>query len=73
MSAPILVDARGLEPPAPFEMALEAVADLGAGGSILLLLDRMPHPLFRILERDGYAYTPQIRADGAVEVLIERR
>lgn len=72
MTEPTIIDARGLEPPGPFEVAMEAITDLAPGGRILLLLDRMPHPLFRILDRDGYRYTPEIRDDGVVEVLIER-
>ena len=72
MSTPATVDARGMEPPLPFEMAMEAVADLAPGQSVVVLLDRMPHPLFRILDRDGYHYTPTIRDDAVVEVLIER-
>lgn len=71
MSAPIVVDARGLEPPGPFEMAMEAVADLQPGARVVLLLDRMPHPLFRVLDRDGYGYTPRVCDDGSVEVTIE--
>jgi TusA-related sulfurtransferase len=72
MNAPAIVDARGMEPPVPFEMAMEAVADLAPGQTVTLLLDRMPTPLFRILDRDGYRYTPTVRDDAVVEVLIER-
>ncbi|MCK9260145.1 MAG: DUF2249 domain-containing protein [Azoarcus sp.] len=72
MNAPAIVDARGMEPPVPFEMAMEAVADLAPGQTVTLLLDRMPNPLFRILDRDGYRYTPTVRDDAVVEVLIER-
>lgn len=71
MTAPRVIDARGMEPPAPFELAMEAVADLIPGQAIILLLDRMPHPLFRILERDGLRYTPSVREDATVEILIE--
>ncbi len=66
------VDARGLEPPEPFERALEALADLPHGGQFTLLIDRMPHPLLRMLERDGYRHEAAVRADGAVEILIAR-
>jgi TusA-related sulfurtransferase len=66
------VDARGLEPPEPFERAMEAIADLPAGGQFILLIDRMPHPLLRILERDGYRHDAGFRDDGAVEILISR-
>lgn len=71
MSLHHIIDARGLEPPEPFEKAMEAVADLLPGESVTLVLDRMPHPLFRVLERDGYRYSPLIRDDGSVEILIE--
>ena len=66
------VDARGLEPPEPFERAMEALAALPPGGQFTLLLDRMPHPLLRILERDGYRHEAGFRDDGAVEILITR-
>ena len=72
MSPRHIIDARGLEPPEPFEKAMEAVADLSPGESVTLVLDRMPHPLFRVLERDGYRYRPLTRDDGSVEILIER-
>jgi TusA-related sulfurtransferase len=66
------VDARGLEPPEPFERAMEALADLPHGGRFTLLIARMPHPLLRILERDGYRHEAGFRDDGAVEILISR-
>lgn len=67
-----IVDARGLEPPEPFERAMEALTDLPPGGNFVLLLDRMPHPLLRILERDGYRHEATFRDDGAVEIRISR-
>ena len=67
-----IVDARGLEPPEPFERAMEALAELQPGQQFTLLLDRMPHPLLRMLDRDGYRNEANIRDDGAVEILIGR-
>jgi uncharacterized protein (DUF2249 family) len=67
-----VVDARGLEPPEPFELAMEAVADLKPGGQFTLLLDRMPNPLLRLLERDGYKHDARFCDDGTVEILIGR-
>lgn len=64
------VDTRGLEPPEPFERVMEALADLPAGGSLTVLLDRVPFPLFRILDRDGLAYRYEIGEDGDVTVSI---
>jgi uncharacterized protein (DUF2249 family) len=65
-----LVDARGLEPPQPFELVMEALADLQSGERITVLLGRLPWPLFRALERDGYKYEYRIRDDGVVEIGI---
>ncbi|THF66314.1 DUF2249 domain-containing protein [Pseudothauera nasutitermitis] len=73
MNAPAsqrVVDARGLEPPEPFELAMEALADLPNGEVLTLLLDRVPWPLLRILERDGQRHEYRVREDGVVEVLI---
>lgn len=67
-----LIDARGLEPPEPFERAMEALADLEPGQQFTLLLDRMPHPLLRLLERDGYRHDVTFRDDGTVAVVIGR-
>lgn len=64
------VDARGLEPPQPFEIVMEAIADLRSGESIRVLLDRMPYPLFRVLDRDKMRYESRVRDDGVVEIDI---
>ena len=65
-----VVDGRGLEPPQPFELTMEALADLQSGESLTVLLDRMPYPLFRILDRDGYRHDAKVRDDGVVEINI---
>ncbi|MCK0507779.1 DUF2249 domain-containing protein [Aromatoleum anaerobium] len=65
-----VIDARGLEPPQPFELVMEAIADLRPGEGVKLLLDRMPYPLFRILDRDRYRYESRVRDDGVVEIDI---
>ncbi|HQZ01562.1 MAG TPA: DUF2249 domain-containing protein [Thauera sp.] len=71
MNMPV-VDARGLEPPEPFERAMEALANMESGGQFTLLLDRMPHPLLRMLDRDGYRHDVSFRDDGSVAILIGR-
>jgi len=40
---------------------------------MVLILDRMPHPLLRILDRDGYGHTEAFRDDGTVEIRIRQR
>ena len=68
----IRVDTRGLAPPEPFERAMEFITDLPRGGAFTLLLDRMPHPLLRLLDRDGYAHEACFHDDGTVEIRISR-
>lgn len=65
-----IVDGRGKPPPQPFEMVMEALADMKSGDTLLFLIERVPHPLFRILDRDGYRYAYKIRDDQVVEVEI---
>ena len=68
-----VVEARGLEPPQPIERAMEGLMALAKDEEMLLILDRMPHPLLRILDRDGYVHTEAFRDDGAVEIRIRQR
>jgi len=66
----IRLDARNLEPPEPFERVMEALCDLKPGDQILLILDREPHPLYRVLERNGYNWKTTSFDDGRFEILI---
>jgi uncharacterized protein (DUF2249 family) len=65
-----VIDARGLEPPRPFELVMEALCDLAPGESLRLLLEREPHPLFRVLDRNGYRYRVQRLDTGTYEIDI---
>jgi len=69
----IRIDARGLEPPGPFERVMEALSDLEPGGEVLLILDREPFPLYRVLEMNGYAWTTASFEDGRFEILIREK
>ncbi len=66
----VVVDVRGLQPPEPFERAMEALVDLAAGDVLTLQLERVPYPLFRILDRDGHRYDWRDDGDGSVAVRI---
>jgi uncharacterized protein (DUF2249 family) len=66
----IVIDARELEPPEPFERVMDALSDLTPGERIKLILNREPHPLYRVLERNGYTYDPTWFDDGRCEILI---
>lgn len=65
------IDARELEPPEPFERVMEALSGLGHGDQILLILNREPFPLYRVLERNGYRYHATPFPDGRFEILIQ--
>jgi uncharacterized protein (DUF2249 family) len=66
-----VIDARGWEPPRPFEATMEALCRLEPGDRLRLIVDREPFPLYRALERNGYAYFATVRPDGSYEVDID--
>ena len=66
----ILIDARGLEPPRPFELVMDALCTLQPGDSLRLILEREPHPLFRVLDRNGYRYQVRRSDTGSYEIDI---
>ncbi len=70
MARHVTLDIRGLEPPEPLERVLATIADFRAGDTLKLLTDYEPYPLYRILERDGFAHRMEPGADAACEVTI---
>ncbi len=66
----LVVDARELDPPEPMERVLEALTQLRAGQRLRLRIHREPYPLYRILDRNGYAWRTASEPDGNFEVLI---
>ena len=62
--APVIVDARGLMPPEPLNLTLEALDVLPPDGEVILLLYREPTPLYDVLRRNGYAHRTEIRDGG---------
>jgi uncharacterized protein (DUF2249 family) len=52
----IVIDARRLEPPEPFERLLETLAVLQPQQQVLLILAREPRPLYRFLNQNDYGY-----------------
>jgi tRNA 2-thiouridine synthesizing protein A len=67
---PHVVDARYLEPPEPFVRTMEMLDTLKPGEKMLLLLFREPHPLYKVLSQNGYAWESELQADGTFEILI---
>lgn len=68
--APVIVDARGLMPPEPLNLTLEALDTLPPDGEVVLLLYREPGPLYDILRRNGYVHRTETRSDGEFAIHI---
>jgi hypothetical protein len=67
-----IVDARWLEPPEPMELTLAAIGILQQDECLRLLIHRMPHLLFPILDEWGYSHQTSSNDDGTHEILIWR-
>jgi len=72
-AAAIVVDARGLEPPEPMVRVLTALDELPRGERLLMLIHIEPRPLFRVLERNQFAYRCELNPEGYFEVTIWHR
>jgi uncharacterized protein (DUF2249 family) len=70
MSTLVRLDVRGLEPPEPMERVLGALDTLRPGDQLLMIIDRQPRPLYRILDSNGYAYRETLIPEGVFEILI---
>jgi uncharacterized protein (DUF2249 family) len=70
MKEPVVLDVRGLEPPQPMERVLTALSALGPEERLLMIIDRQPRPLYRILQNNGYAYAETFKPEGIFEILI---
>jgi uncharacterized protein (DUF2249 family) len=69
----IHLDVCGLQPPEPLERVLEALSTLQRDQTLCVLIDREPIPLFRILEKNGFAYDMQTRPDYLYDIAITYR
>lgn len=67
----VFLDLRGLFPPEPMERVLDALAALAPGQQVRMLIEREPHPLYRILERNGYAFRRSEPEPGLYQVVIQ--
>jgi len=68
-----IIDARDMEPPEPFVATMDALDAMDPGHKLLLIINREPHPLYRALLKQGYAYQTEITADYTFEILIWRK
>ena len=71
--ADIVIDAREMEPPEPFVATMDALESMDPNHRLLLILYREPHPLYRTLQKQGFAYSTEITPDYTIEILIWRK
>lgn len=69
----IYLDLRGMFPPEPMERVLDALAALLPGQQVRMLIDREPHPLYRILDQNGYTFSRSEPEPGLYQVVIQER
>ena len=70
MPRDITLDVRGMSPPEPIERVLETIADFREGDRLKLVIDCMPQPLFRILDRNGYGHHAEPGTESLYEITI---
>ena len=66
------VDARGLEPPQPLMVILNALEALPAGASLRATTDRRPCHLFGEAEQRGFRHESSEQADGSWVTVLQR-
>jgi TusA-related sulfurtransferase len=66
----LTLDARGWEPPEPMVRMLEALGALPPGGKVVMLINREPRPLFRILKFSGFDCRSRLVPEGHFEVAV---
>lgn len=66
------LDVRGLEPPQPMVVILEALASLPEGGDMRACTDRRPMHLYALLEQRGFTGETEEQHDGSFITTIRR-
>lgn len=69
----VVIDARAMEPPEPFVATMDALDALPTGKTLLLIISREPHPLYRALHKQGYGFQTEFSEDFTYEILIWRQ
>lgn len=67
-----VVDGRGLLPPEPLELTIAALEKLPEGEELLVLLYCTPHPLYAVLDQNGYRHESRRLEDGTMEIRIRK-
>lgn len=69
---PVIIDARGLEPPQPLVTILEALVNLPAHAAMLARTDRRPMHLYSHLTERGFVGESEEQPDGSFITHIRR-
>ena len=72
MSEVIVIDVHELQPPAPMEMALDALDKLSDGKYIKMIHRMQPFPLYKILDENGFRYKVTNSDVSAFDIYIWR-
>ena len=70
--APVTLDARGLEPPQPMVLILEALERLPEGAEMRARTDRRPLHLYALLKQRGFTGETEEQNDGSFVTTIRR-
>ena len=70
---PVVVDARGLEPPQPLVAILEALTNVPDNATLHALTDRRPLHLYPHLTGRGFAGESEEQSDGSFITYLRRR
>lgn len=73
MSLQLSLDVRGMEPPEPLVRVFEVIDGFVPGDELRLIIDCHPMPLFRLLEKDGFAWRQDPGSDSVYEITIWRK
>jgi uncharacterized protein (DUF2249 family) len=56
MTRDITIDVRNMEPPEPLVLIMDTIGDFAQGDRLKVIIDCEPLPLYRMLDRNGYAH-----------------
>lgn len=66
----LMIDGRGMLPPEPLELVLEALPGLEQGTELTVMVYCKPYPLFSALHEAGFVWEEDVGADGTHMVRI---
>jgi len=68
----MIIDNRGLEPPAPMMRTLKQLDKMNSGESLSIINDRRPMFLYEELDFRGYLHETEAQDDGSFKITITK-